>query len=94
MTKYKLSKEAKNDLIRIHHFGVHRFGMKQADKYFDSFFDQFDIIARRPFLFEQVDHIKPGYRRCVFGSDSIYFKIGNDEVEIMTIISSQDLSYL
>jgi len=91
MTKYRLSNAAKEDLIRIHHFGVDRFGMKQADKYFNNFFEYFDLIAKRPFSFESVDHIKKGYRRCVCGSDSIYFRIQEDLVEIMAIIGMQDL---
>ena len=66
--------------------------MVQADKYFDSFFEYFEIIALRPFSFESVDFIKKGYRRCVHGSDSIYFKVNNDTVEIMTIIGRQDLN--
>ena len=75
MGKYRLSNTAKNDLIRIHHFGVEKFGIKQADKYFNTFFEYFDIIARQPLSFESVDYIKTGYRRCVCGSDSIYYKI-------------------
>lgn len=59
MTKYKLSNEAKEDLIRIYQYGIKRFGMNQADKYFDSFFDYFEIIAKRPLSFEAVDFIKP-----------------------------------
>ena len=94
MTKYKLSNEAKEDLIRIHQYGVKRFGMNQADKYFDSFFDYFEIIAKRPLLFEAVDFIKPGYRRCVCGVDTIYFRIAEDVVEIMTIIGRQDLNQM
>ena len=92
MTKYKLSNVAKEDLIRIHHYGVKKFGTVQADKYFDSFFEYFDIIAQRPFSFESIDFIKTGYRRCVYGSDSIYFKVNKDIVEIMTIIGRQDLN--
>lgn len=38
MANYKLSNAAKGDLIRIHHFGVHKFGMTQTDKYFDTFY--------------------------------------------------------
>lgn len=91
MTKYKLSNDAKDDLIRIHHFGVKRFGRIQADKYFNSFFEYFDIIAERPFSFESVDFIKVGYRRCPCGSDTIYYRLKNDIVEIMSIIGSQDL---
>jgi toxin ParE1/3/4 len=92
MAKYEVSNVAKEDLIRIHHYGVKKFGMVQADKYFDSFFKYFDIIAQRPFSFESVDFIKTGYRCCVCGSDSIYFKVNNGIVEIMTIIGRQDLN--
>lgn len=92
MAKYKLSNIAKEDLIRIHHYGVNKFGEKQADKYFDSFFEYFDSIAESPFSFESVDFIKNGYRRCVCGSDSIYYKVNNDIVEIMAIIGKQDLN--
>ncbi|MGM0667285.1 MAG: type II toxin-antitoxin system RelE/ParE family toxin [Bacteroidota bacterium] len=92
MAEYRLSNEAKEDLIRIHHYGVERFGMAQADKYFDSFFKYFDIIAQQPFSFEAVDYIKKGYRRCACGSDSIYYKINDDIVEIMAIIGRQDLN--
>lgn len=92
MANYKLSKAAKEDLIRIHHFGVEHFGMAQADKYFDSFFDYFEIIAQQPFAFESVDYIKKGYRRCACGVDSIFYRINNDTVEIMAIIGRQDLN--
>jgi toxin ParE1/3/4 len=92
MSKYRLSNEAKEDLIRIHHYGVKIFGVTQADKYFNSFFEYFDIIAQRPFSFESVDYIKIGYRRCVCGSDSIYFKVNSDIVEIMAIVGRQDLN--
>jgi toxin ParE1/3/4 len=92
MTNYRLSIEAKKDLIRIHHYGVKKFGLSQADIYFDSFFKCFETIAQRPFSFESVDYIKTGYRRCVCGSDSIFYKINNGGVEIMAIIGKQDLN--
>ena len=91
MAKYKLSNVAQEDLIRIHHYGVGQFGMQQADKYFNTFFDYFDLIAKQPFSFEAVDFIKQGYRRCVCGSDSIYYRVNQDVAEIMTIIGRQDL---
>ena len=91
MAEYRLSNAAKEDLIRIHHFGVEKFGIIQADKYFDSFFDYFEIIAQRPFSFESVDYIKKGYRRCPCGSDTIYYRINDNLVEIMAIVGMQDL---
>ena len=92
MAHYRLSNEAKNDLVRIHHYGVKQFGLAQADKYFESFFQYFDLIAERPYSFESVDYLKNGYRRCVCGVDSIFFRINEETVEIMAIVGKQDLS--
>jgi toxin ParE1/3/4 len=92
MTNYKLSNVAKEDLIRIHQYGIEKFGIKQADKYFNTFFDYFEIISNSPFSFESVNHIRPGYRRCVCRSDSIYYRINDKQVEIMAIIGSQELN--
>lgn len=94
MVEYRLSNSAKEDLIRIHHFGVEKFGMIQADKYFNSFFDYFEMIAKRPFSFESVEFIKEGYRRCPCGSDTIYYRMNDDIVEIMAIVGMQDLQQL
>ena len=94
MAKYKLSNAAREDLIRIHHYGIKKFGMAQADKYFNSFFEYFDIITQRPFSFESVDFIKRDYRRCVCGSDSIYYRMNDNVIEIMAIIGRQDLNDL
>ncbi|RXP52232.1 type II toxin-antitoxin system RelE/ParE family toxin [Lutibacter sp. HS1-25] len=93
MTNYRLSNTAKEDLIRIHNYGVKTFGERQADKYFNSFFEYFDIISKNPYSFESVDYIKIGYRKCVCGSDSIYFRINENDkvVEIMALIGRQDL---
>jgi len=54
-------------LIRIHQYGVKKFGIRQADKYFNSFFEYFEIISMRPISVEAVDFIRPDYRRCVCG---------------------------
>ena len=94
MVEYRLSNTAKEDLIRIHHYGIYKFGQQQADKYFNTFFEYFEIIAERPFAFESVDYIKPGYRRCVCGVDSIFYRIENDIVDIMAIVGRQDINQL
>ena len=94
MADYRLTNDAKEDLIRIHQYGVKKFGVTQADKYFDQFFDHFDKIAHNPYSFESVDLIRKGYRRCPCGSDSIYYRIVDDVVEIMAIIGRQDLEHI
>ena len=94
MARYRLSNQAKEDLIRIHQYGVKKFGMIQADKYFESFFEYFEIIAQQPFSFKPVDHIRKDYRRCVCGVDSIYFKVNEKTVDIIAIIGRRDLNEL
>lgn len=92
MAKYRLSNKAKEDLIRIHQYGVEKFGMAQADKYYNSFFEYFEIIDQGPFSFESIDYIRNGYRRCTCGVDSIYYRIRNGTVEIMAIVGRQELT--
>jgi toxin ParE1/3/4 len=52
MIKYKLSNVVKEDLIRLYHYGLERFGEEQAESYFNSFFDYFSLISQRPYSFE------------------------------------------
>ena len=94
MGSYKLSKAAKEDLIRIHQFGVRKFGETQADNYFNQFFERFELIAERPFAFESVDFIKPEYRRCLCGVDSIFYRVEKNDIEIMAIVGRQDISLI
>jgi toxin ParE1/3/4 len=90
MTNYKLSEAAKNDLIRLHQYGVLNFGEKLADQYFHAFFEQFRKIAEQPYFFPGVDNVKQGYRRCVVGVYSIYYRIKESSIEIVRIIGRQD----
>ena len=88
---YKLSQAAKQDLQRIYSYCLEVFGEEQADKYFFGFFDAFENIARHPKQYQSVDNLRPGYRRCIYGSDAIYFRMNGTEAEIMAILGSQDL---
>jgi len=90
MANYKLSKLAKEDLIRIHEYSTRNFGAARAEKYFLAFFDWFEEITQRPYSFEYVSYIASGYRRCISGVDTINFRVENESVEIMTIIGRQE----
>ncbi|MCH9693306.1 MAG: type II toxin-antitoxin system RelE/ParE family toxin [Gammaproteobacteria bacterium] len=90
MGSYKLSEDAKADLIRIHQHGIRRFGEAQGDKYYYALVDRFEQLAEQPLLYQAVDEFRKGYRRSVCGVDSIYYRIDGDVVEIMAIIGQQD----
>lgn len=90
MDKYVLSKEAREDLIRIYNYGAGVFGESQAEKYYRAFFEQFDKIAKSPYSYQAVHFLNNSYRRCPCGSDTIYYEIMEHHIEIVTIIGSQD----
>jgi toxin ParE1/3/4 len=91
MYQYQLSINAKEDLKRIYVYGYTEFGEAQADEYYFGFFNTFDEITTNPYKYQSVDHIRPGYRRCSYGSDSIYYRINDSIIEIMAILGGQDI---
>jgi len=90
MYNYKLSFEAEEDVIRIFEYGLGRFGLQQATKYYDMMYECFDRIASNPYQFPVVVNYKNAARFCVCGVDTIYYNINGEEVEIITIIGRQD----
>ena len=90
MSNYFLTRNAKEDLWTIYEYGVSRFGVTQAEKYFNMMHDCFERIASNPYLFPAVIRYKNVERYCVCGVDTIYYNIVGDEIEIVTIIGRQD----
>jgi len=90
VASYDLSRQARLDLQDIYLFGVQRFGVAQADRYLMQIYDLLDEIAASPLRFPR-DDIREGYRRAVFRSHAIYFRISSEEiVEIIAILGQQD----
>lgn len=90
MYKYKLSFEAEEDIIRIFNYGFYRFGLDQADKYYNLLYEAFDRICTNPYLFPIAFNKRGVERFCVCGVDTIYYNINSFEIEVITIIGRQD----
>ena len=91
MSNYRISRQAKLDLQQIYQYGFDQFVEEQADRYFWGFFECFEKIAEHPEHYPIVDYIRIGYRRCVYKSDTIYFRVQSSQVEIMAILGGQDV---
>ena len=63
----------------------------KADKYYDNFIKRFEELAEKPYLYQSVDHIRKGYRHSVCGIDTIYYRIDDDTIEIMSILGRQNV---
>lgn len=90
MASYRLTTDARADIVRIYRRGLRDFGERQADTYFGNLHDHFAKIAEHPLLFPHVPDINEPYRRCVCGVDCIYYEITDDEVRIVRILGRQD----
>lgn len=91
MPKYILSSNAKEDLKRIYAYGLVEFGEQQADNYFYAFYSMFEKIASAPYIYQSIDHVRAGYRRCTCGSDSIFYRINGTTIEVMAILGGQEI---
>jgi len=91
VSSYRISRQAKRDLQRIYQYGFEQFGEAQVDSYFWGFFECFDKISDRPEYCPSVDHIRKGYRRCVYKADTIYFRVHSSQVEVMAILGGQSV---
>ncbi len=91
MPEFRLSPAADADLDRLYDFGIDRFGLDQADRYYDGLEQRFAALAQFPLHYPAVDYVRQGYRRSVYGAHSIYYRILNgDCIEIMRIIGQED----
>ncbi len=92
MPKYLLviSKEADHDLENLYVDGFRRWGETQADHYYDGLLSHFDALCENPYLYRAVDEIRLGYRRSVYGKHSVFYRIVDNNIEIMGLIKSEN----
>lgn len=90
MAPYKLTRAADQDFERIFEFGIDQFGLAQALEYQNGMIHRFEELAAQPQYYQAVDHIRQGYRRCVYQVHSIYYTIDRDFVLIVRILGREN----
>ena len=88
--KYRISEAAEDDLFSIAEYGDIHYGEAQSDLYGQGLEQRFAQIAEQPYLYQSVDHIKPGYRRSNYRAHQIYYRMTDQGIEIMRIIGKQN----
>ena len=74
----------------MYEYGILHYGQERADRYYNGLRERCEALAENPRLWQAVDHIRPGYRRSVYGRHSIYYRIDPDAIVIMRILGRQD----
>jgi len=91
MPEYRLSDRADADLEDILYFGAVRFGRVQAIRYLEDLRATFARIASNPLAFQSVNDLRSGYRRAVYQSHSIYYRVEQDGVLIVRVLGQQQI---
>ena len=90
MARYELTNAADANFESIFNFGIDLFGLDQALEYQNGMKLRFGELAEQPKLFAAIDHIATGYRRSVYKSHSICYRIEPGRVLIVRILGQQD----
>jgi toxin ParE1/3/4 len=94
MVNYRLSELAAEDIEHIFEFGIDNFGLNKASKYIDGMTLRLNQIAAYPLQYQAVDDIREGYRRSVYGSHAIYYRLDESNKEmsinVMRILRNQN----
>lgn len=86
--KYKISKEAINDLERIWLYTIENWSVEQADRYFSLIFNEIEFLAKRPDSGKDFSHIRKGYYSSKVKSHFIFYRINKMEetLEVVRIL--------
>jgi toxin ParE1/3/4 len=88
---YRLTIKAADDYEKLYQYGIENFGYQQADSYAEGMENQFEIIGDNPLRYAAINQYFEGCRRSVYWAHSIYYQQCTDCVEIVRILSRQDM---
>jgi toxin ParE1/3/4 len=89
LSAFRLTPKAQKDLDGIWEYSVEQWGAARAERYIRRLKAVLERVAARPESAKACEDIRPGYRRASAGSHIIFFKVGEDYVEIVRILHAQ-----
>jgi toxin ParE1/3/4 len=89
--RYKISKEASNDLEKIWLYTFETWSLEQADRYFNLQLDEIEYLAENPKSGKDYGVVRKGYFCSSVKSHFIFYKINvkANELEIIRISHQQ-----
>lgn len=83
--EFRVSRAARQDLLRIGRFTEHRWGKAKRNHYLVQLDEAFQLICENSSIGSPCDDVCPGYRKFPEGSHVIYYRV-TDSVEIIRIL--------
>lgn len=89
MGVYKLSSKAEIDLAEMYEFGIYKFGLSQAQKYFFSMHEAFGILAKNKNLGRDASEFIDELKRFSFKAHTIFYLHTARGIFIIRVLSQQ-----
>ncbi len=86
MAAYKLSREADRKLAEIYEYSLLNFGEAQADKYFHSLHEAFELLMHQPELGRPFHE----YRRHEHEAHVIFYKADSEGIHIVRVLHKRE----
>jgi toxin ParE1/3/4 len=83
------SPAAERDLIHIWLYTAERWDERQADLYLDQIAAALDRLRENPEIGADSSEIRQGYRRLAVGSHRIYYRVAQQDVEVIRVLHAK-----
>ncbi|GMN05162.1 type II toxin-antitoxin system RelE/ParE family toxin [Croceitalea sp. MTPC5] len=87
MGVYKLSGKAEIDLAEMYEFGIYKFGLTQAQKYFYDMQEAFEILAENGNLGRDASEFIEGLKRFSYKVHTIFYLQTSSGIFILRVLS-------
>lgn len=89
MDVYKLSRKAEIDLAEMFEFGVYKFGLLQAQKYFLGMHDVFQVLYENNELGRDASEYIADLKRFTYKAHTIFYLITANEIFILRVLGQR-----
>ena len=86
VSRYSLRPLAEQDVADIWADGADRWGIAQADKYFDGMADLFDLLSAQPEIARLREEFNPPVRLHIYRSHVVIFETIDGGVSIIRVL--------
>ena len=89
MGVYKLSRKAEIDLAAMYEFGIYKFGLTQAQKYFYDMHEAFEVLAENVNLGRDASEFIEDLKRFSYKAHTIFYLQTESEIFILRVLSQR-----
>lgn len=85
MNRFRISKSAQVDLIKIAQYGDENYGLERSNQYRDGLKNQFEVLSESPKLYRERWELSPPIRVCPYESHVIIYTIEQGQTVIVRV---------